>query len=69
MVLHNGNSIQFLDTLDSRALFLFTEEAMIGASQGSRVGIATLKGPEWSKIRGREIVERDRHLFKKASKN
>ena len=37
--------MEYKFTLDSRALFLFTEGAAIGASRESRVGKATLKGP------------------------
>ena len=54
--------------LDSRALFLFTEQTVILDFTGSRVEIATLKEPV-TKIEGRETFERHSHIFKKARTN
>ena len=58
------SNFAFATTLDSRALFLFIEGAVIGALRKSRVEMATFMG-QWSKIRGRA---RCHIFFKKARK-
>ena len=51
-----GNTPRDNVTLDSRALFLFTEGAAIEASRESRVGIVTLKGPVVQNQRKRKSI-------------